>query len=145
MDCERRTEILERDGFACQICGCQFEKTYLVIHHRSYDDDKNDDNLQTYCRKCHGVHHRSKDTNMVPIRVNKSTKDLLKTKGTCGDTFDSLITRIVRQVYSPTCMNCSYSCSSNVSSGDDTVTTLTTGDGTTFSRRLYKQREGDQK
>ena len=34
----RRLEILNRDNFTCQICGCQ-EKT-LNVHHLMYDKNK---------------------------------------------------------------------------------------------------------
>jgi hypothetical protein len=51
---KKRLEILNRDGFACRLCGDK--ETELHIHHEKYNgnpwDAKNDD-LSTLCKHCH--------------------------------------------------------------------------------------------
>ena len=55
---KKRLEILERDAWACQVCGGK-EKT-LHVHHNKYSnnpwDAKNDD-LVTLCEDCHQETH----------------------------------------------------------------------------------------
>jgi 5-methylcytosine-specific restriction endonuclease McrA len=54
-----RREILERDGWRCQICGCS---QCLDVHHmrrRSALGDDVETNLITLCRDCHQIQHGS--------------------------------------------------------------------------------------
>ena len=57
---EIRNQVLERDGYACQICGYDKDSSQLHVHHiipfRDFvDKDKANDfgNLIVVCRKCH--------------------------------------------------------------------------------------------
>lgn len=53
----KRLEVLNRDGFTCQLCGDK--ETQLEVHHKKYvagmpwESPLSD--LQTLCRHCHGV------------------------------------------------------------------------------------------
>src|ERR1700681_4926597 len=54
-----RREVLERDGWRCQRCGCSKN---LDVHHiirRSALGDDAETNLITLCRKCHQLLHAS--------------------------------------------------------------------------------------
>ena len=54
-----RLQILERDGWRCQVCG---DRQQLDIHHiipRSRGGSDSQDNLITLCRTCHGDIHGS--------------------------------------------------------------------------------------
>ena len=57
-----RKEILERDNWRCQICGCLKN---LDVHHlrrRSALGDDIETNLITLCRKCHqALHGRARE------------------------------------------------------------------------------------
>lgn len=62
---KRRLEILQRDDFTCQICGCQ-DKT-LHVHHTTYEKDKMiweypDEMLITLCEDCHEYEHALDDS-----------------------------------------------------------------------------------
>lgn len=51
---KRRLEILQRDGFACQMCGDT--ETELHVHHKNYKGlawQADDEDLQTMCAHCH--------------------------------------------------------------------------------------------
>ncbi|QLK25421.1 HNH endonuclease [Natrinema zhouii] len=63
---QKRTEVLERDGFACLVCGMNVEEHHkrynrsLDVHHirpvRTFDEAENAntlDNLVTLCDRCH--------------------------------------------------------------------------------------------
>lgn len=57
---KRRLDILNRDNFTCQICGCT-EKT-LHVHHTIYIPEKQiweyeDNQLITLCEDCHSKEH----------------------------------------------------------------------------------------
>jgi len=55
---KKRLEILQRDNWTCQICGCT-ENT-LNVHHEKYDGDPweiSDKELITICEKCHYNKH----------------------------------------------------------------------------------------
>ena len=55
---EMRPVILERDQYACAVCG-KTEK--LVVHHVDHIPKYNEaHNLITLCSTCHMVHHKSK-------------------------------------------------------------------------------------
>jgi 5-methylcytosine-specific restriction endonuclease McrA len=56
-----RKDILARDNWRCQICGC---RKNLDVHHmrrRSALGDDRETNLITLCRQCHHTVHRSAD------------------------------------------------------------------------------------
>ena len=51
-------QVLQRDGWRCQMCG-SMER--LAIHHRKFRSQAGDDaeeNLVTLCAKCHAQAHR---------------------------------------------------------------------------------------
>ena len=57
---KRRLEIMERDNFTCQICGCR-DKT-LHVHHTNYIPEREiweyeDNQLITLCENCHRKEH----------------------------------------------------------------------------------------
>lgn len=56
----RRLEILQRDDFTCQICGCK--EKMLHVHHTAYEKEKMiweypDEMLITLCEDCHEYEH----------------------------------------------------------------------------------------
>ena len=56
----RRLEIMQRDDFTCQICGCKDKA--LNVHHTAYEQGKliweyPDDTLITLCESCHEYEH----------------------------------------------------------------------------------------
>lgn len=62
---KRRLEILQRDDFTCQICGCK-DKT-LHVHHTAYEKGKMiweypDEMLITVCEDCHEYEHSINDS-----------------------------------------------------------------------------------
>lgn len=62
---KRRLEILQRDGFTCQVCGCK-DKT-LHVHHTVYIKDHNiweykDNQLITLCEECHEYEHMMEES-----------------------------------------------------------------------------------
>ena len=62
---KRRLEILNRDNFTCQICGCK-DKT-LHVHHLVYEKGKMiweypDKLLITLCEECHEHEHIYEET-----------------------------------------------------------------------------------
>ena len=54
-----RSEILERDGWRCQVCGCSQNLDVHHIRRRSALGDDAETNLITLCRKCHQMQHGS--------------------------------------------------------------------------------------
>lgn len=75
----RRLEILNRDNFTCQICGCQ-EKT-LNVHHLMYDKNKeiwdyDDWQLITLCEDCHDNEHNSELKNIMNIIKSLQSKGI---------------------------------------------------------------------
>ena len=55
---KKRLEIMERDNFTCQHCGCNDME--LQVHHKVYHEDLNpweydNDDLITLCGCCHGI------------------------------------------------------------------------------------------
>lgn len=80
-----RLKIMERDGFACKVCG---EKTAtLHVHHLKYEKGKkiwdvNDDDLETLCEKCH------KNIEDLISRVRENSIPILKQS---SDIIDSTI------------------------------------------------------
>ena len=65
---ELRSQIMQRDGWRCQICGC---RVFLEVHHlktRGRGGDDAETNLVTLCRMCHGIlHNKSR-----PRRADKT-------------------------------------------------------------------------
>lgn len=64
---KRRLEILSRDNFTCQICGCK-DKT-LHVHHTTYLNGKMiweypDNMLITMCEDCHKKEHQLRYENI---------------------------------------------------------------------------------
>jgi 5-methylcytosine-specific restriction endonuclease McrA len=53
-----RKEILERDGWRCQKCGCSRNLDVHHIRRRSALGDEAETNLITLCRECHKILHR---------------------------------------------------------------------------------------
>jgi hypothetical protein len=61
---KKRLEILDRDGFKCQLC--MNENEQLVVHHKKYVKGKEPwdydaDHLITLCKSCHDKHHGKKE------------------------------------------------------------------------------------
>jgi len=53
-----RKQVLQRDGWKCQVCG---SRQNLQVHHqqlRSQQGDDDDSNLITLCADCHEEIHR---------------------------------------------------------------------------------------
>jgi len=56
--CELREEVLQRDGWRCQLCGSVMN---LTVHHQRYRSRSGEDleqNLITLCSECHAALHR---------------------------------------------------------------------------------------
>ena len=73
---KRRLEILEKDNFACQLCGDT--ETMLNVHHLCYHKDRNiwdyeDWELMTLCEDCHKEEHSSMDDLISEIESLKSS------------------------------------------------------------------------
>jgi hypothetical protein len=50
--------VLERSGYACEICGYSKMSSVLEIHHKDWDRSNNDlGNLQVCCPTCHKEQH----------------------------------------------------------------------------------------
>jgi 5-methylcytosine-specific restriction endonuclease McrA len=55
-----RKQVLQRDGWKCQVCG---SRQNLHVHHqqlRSQQGDDENSNLITQCAACHEEQHRSR-------------------------------------------------------------------------------------
>jgi 5-methylcytosine-specific restriction endonuclease McrA len=55
-------EILERDGWRCQMCGCAKRLDVHHVRRRSALGGDTETNLITLCRECHQILHRSPNT-----------------------------------------------------------------------------------
>ena len=54
-----RREIVERDGYACRICGKDGVEAKLNVHHKDWIRQHNDQsNLVTLCQTCHHAVHK---------------------------------------------------------------------------------------
>ncbi len=55
-----REKIRNKDGFVCQICGQNYTKRRMPVHHIDYDKrNLNENNLISLCVPCHGkTNHR---------------------------------------------------------------------------------------
>ena len=63
---KKRLQIMERDGFACKLCGNE-EKT-LHVHHLAYTKkpwDADDKELVTLCESCHTLIHSYEPTEII--------------------------------------------------------------------------------
>jgi 5-methylcytosine-specific restriction endonuclease McrA len=61
-------QMLERDGWRCQMCGGM---QHLQVHHlkpRSHSGSDVEQNLITLCAECHERAHRSPDCCMAQLR-----------------------------------------------------------------------------
>jgi 5-methylcytosine-specific restriction endonuclease McrA len=65
-----RKEILERDGWRCQNCGCSRNLDVHHIRRRSALGDDAETNLITLCRECHRILHgvRSDGESFYPVK-----------------------------------------------------------------------------
>lgn len=71
---KKRLEVMQRDNFTCQHCGC-VDKT-LHVHHKYYRDgnDPWDYPLNTFitlCDKCHNEEHDNKEIPYLMFELNK--------------------------------------------------------------------------
>lgn len=68
---KKRLEILKRDKWACQLCGCK-ERT-LHVHHKQYSGNPWDSRLEdliTYCSICHDVVEFCKEEKIdIPFKI----------------------------------------------------------------------------
>lgn len=83
----RRLEILQRDDFTCQICGCKDKM--LHVHHTAYERDKMiweypDEMLITLCEDCHEHEHMLE--NVIPDSIWR-----LKRRGVTNHELHALI------------------------------------------------------
>lgn len=68
----RKTQILTRDNFTCQLCGDK--STTLHVHHKYYQDghlpwEYKDDVLVTLCEKCHSLIHANIPTSDIQLKI----------------------------------------------------------------------------
>lgn len=69
---KRKTQILTRDNFTCQLCGDK--STTLHVHHKFYQDgflpwEYKDYVLVTLCEKCHSLIHANIPTTDVQLKI----------------------------------------------------------------------------
>lgn len=69
---KRKSEILNRDNFTCQLCGDK--KTTLHVHHKYYLEGKlpweyKSDILITLCENCHSWIHKNIPTNEIDLKI----------------------------------------------------------------------------
>jgi 5-methylcytosine-specific restriction endonuclease McrA len=62
-----RREILDRDGWRCQKCGCSKNLDVHHIRRRSALGDDAETNLITLCRECHKILHDLARAAVLPI------------------------------------------------------------------------------
>lgn len=74
---KKKCEIMTRDGFKCQKCGCE-EKT-LHVHHITYDNIRNgnpwecpNEDLVTWCEDCHSSFHHEELVNEMQNNYENS-------------------------------------------------------------------------
>lgn len=72
---KRRLEVMQKDGFICQLCGDT--ESMLNVHHLSYHKDRNiweyeDWELITLCENCHKEEHSTMDYIINEIESIKS-------------------------------------------------------------------------
>lgn len=73
----KRLEVLERENFACQLCGDT--KTTLHVHHEEYSANPWETDsalLKCYCKHCHSVIEYNKEYDIDTLRgMVKETLD----------------------------------------------------------------------
>lgn len=81
----KRAEVLERDGYRCQVCGRggpeRGELATLHVHHIERNPDGMDEdaleNLTTLCRACHSWVHQRSTPDDAPVRLTEADKNVL--------------------------------------------------------------------
>ena len=82
----KRDEIIKRDGGRCQMCKSE---SNLRVHHKSYDDLLDDDNLITLCNKCHEhVHAYTKAFNKALTDENSELRKSI-------DMYNKAVTKLI--------------------------------------------------
>jgi len=107
---ELRQSILQRDHYTCHECRQQLPETRLDIHHKipvRKGGKHVPENLMTLCRKCHKTlepthslkyaYPVSSQDGKVTIAVKKETIKYLQERGRYGDTYDSILTRLLTE------------------------------------------------
>lgn len=82
---ETRSDVLERDGYRCQVCGRggpeRGELATLHVHHIERDPDGIDENamenLTTLCRSCHSWVHQQTAPAEAPVKLTEGDQDVL--------------------------------------------------------------------
>lgn len=82
---ETRSDVLERDGYRCQVCGRggpeRGELATLHVHHIERDPDRIDENamenLTTLCRSCHSWVHQQTPPTDAPVKLTEADQDML--------------------------------------------------------------------
>lgn len=92
---KKRLEIMQRDNFTCQHCGCKNKE--LHIHHLIYHKgnkpwDYNNDELITLCSKCHEV-ETEYNNELYDTFVN--VRDDFKKHGFSMGLFNSLLENFI--------------------------------------------------
>jgi 5-methylcytosine-specific restriction endonuclease McrA len=62
---EMHRQVLERDGWECQLCGAM---SNLEVHHirfRSHSGDDSEQNLITLCAACHASKHKARPMSRI--------------------------------------------------------------------------------
>ncbi len=78
---KKRLEILQRDGWHCQLCSDA--ESNLQVHHKSYASGKepweyHDENFITYCEHCHALtEFLKKETTYTPLANAKVLNHIL--------------------------------------------------------------------
>jgi hypothetical protein len=91
---KKRLEIMQRDNFTCQFCGCK-DRT-LHIHHKVYEKGKKpweyeDKDLITLCDRCH---EEETEMNNLVYDDYKELRDTFKRKGLSMTLLDTILTNI---------------------------------------------------
>lgn len=76
----KRTEVLNRDDFTCQLCGDK--GTTLHVHHHQYIGGNLPweyplENFITYCEICHQIVESLKETNYQLLSLSKADEQIL--------------------------------------------------------------------
>lgn len=82
---ETRADVLERDGYRCQVCGRggpeRGELATLHVHHIERNPDGIDENalenLTTLCRSCHSWVHQQTPPAEAPVTLTDADQDVL--------------------------------------------------------------------
>ena len=77
---KKRLEILERDGWACKLCGDK--ESTLAVHHCGYHGkpwESPDEELETLCEKCHAVISEFESLAKKKFSIEKSAMLIVRT------------------------------------------------------------------